>query len=77
MDKLSVQQIQRVDGRFDDDVKKCFNYERSVEMRSAKGGTSKASVLEQIAVLKDLLESKDAKLDAWGEPLKDGDGDFS
>ena len=67
MDKLSVQQIQSVDERFDDDVKKCFNYERSVEMRSAKGGTSKASVLEQIAVLKDLLESKDAALDAWGE----------
>ena len=77
MDKLSVHQIQRVDGRFDDDVKRCFDYERSVEMRSAKGGTSKASVLEQIAVLKDLLESKDAKLDAWGEPSKDEDGDFS
>ena len=70
MDKLSVKQIQSVDDRFDDDVKKCFDYERSVEMRSAKGGTSKISVLEQIAVLKDLLESKDAKLDAWGEQSK-------
>lgn len=77
MDKLSVEQIQSVDDRFDDDVKQCFNYERSVEMRSAKGGTSKASVLEQIAVLKDLLESKDAKLDAWGERWKNEDGDFS
>ena len=77
MDKLSVQQIQSVDDRFDDDVKKCFNYERSVEMRSAKGGTSKASVLEQIAVLKGLLESKDAKLDAWGEQWKEEDGNFS
>ena len=77
MDRLSVQQIRSVDNRFDDDVKKCFNYERSVEMRSAKGGTSKASVLEQIAVLKDLLESKDAKLDAWGEQPKEEDGDFS
>lgn len=77
MDKLSVQQIQSVDDRFDDDVRKCFNYERSVEMRSAKGGTSKASVLEQIAVLKDLLESKNAKLDAWGERSKNEDGDFS
>lgn len=77
MDKLSVQQIQSVDDRFDDDVTNCFNYERSVEMRSAKGGTSKASVLEQIAVLKDLLESKDAKLDAWGKQSKDDDGDFS
>lgn len=77
MDQLSVQQIQSVDDRFEDDVKKCFNYERSVEIRSAKGGTSKASVLEQIAVLKDLLESKDAKLDAWGEQSKDEDSDFS
>ena len=77
MDKLSVQQIQSVDVRFDDDVRKCFNYERSVEMRAAKGGTSKASVLEQIAVLKDLLESKDAQLDAWGEQRKEEDGDFS
>lgn len=77
MDELSVQQIQSVDERFDDDVKKCFNYERSVEMRSAKGGTSKASVLEQIAVLKDLLDSKDAKLDAWGEQSTDENRDFS
>ena len=79
MDKLSVQQIQSVDDRFDEDVKKCFDYERSVEMRSAKGGTSKASVLEQMDVLKDLLDpkNKDAKLDAWGKPSKDEDGDFS
>ena len=77
MDRLSVQQIQSVDDRFDDDVKKCFNYERSVEMRSAKGGTSKGSVMEQIAVLKELLESKDAKLDAWGEQSMMKDEDFS
>ena len=77
MDELSVHQIQSVDDRFDDDVKKCFNFERSVEMRSAKGGTSKASVLEQIAVLKDLLESEDEKLNAWGEQSKKEGGDFS
>lgn len=77
MDELSVQQIQSVDDRFDDDVKECFNYERSVEMRSAKGGTSKASVLEQIAVLRDLLASEDAKLDAWGEQLKKEEEDFA
>lgn len=33
-----------------------FDYEKSVEMRSAKGGTSKACVLEQIAVLRGMLE---------------------
>lgn len=75
MDKLSFQQLQSVDIRFDEGVKQCFNYERSVEMRSAKGGTSKASVLEQIAVLKDLLESKEGRLDAWGKMEKEEDMD--
>jgi len=46
MDQLSKQQLQEVDNRFGDDVLDCFNYERSVEYRTAKGGTSKASVKE-------------------------------
>jgi len=44
-----------VDERFERDVHDCFNYEQSVEMRSAKGGTSRESVLEQIHVLKSSL----------------------
>lgn len=77
MDQLSVQQIQSVDDRFDDDVKECFDYERSVEMRYAKGGTSKASVLEQIEVLRDSLESGNAELSAWGEQSKKEEEDFA
>lgn len=71
MDKLSFAQLQGVDSRFEKDVEDCFNYERSVEMRSAKGGTSKASVMEQINVLKDLLKSGGSVMDAWG--IKDSE----
>ena len=73
MDKLSFEQLRGVDSRFDKDVEKCFNYERSVEMRSAKGGTSKATVREQINVLKNLLKSEGGAMDAWGST--DGEDD--
>ncbi|KAI9716002.1 MAG: hypothetical protein M1812_005636 [Candelaria pacifica] len=56
MDKLSTEQLKGVDERFGNDVKECFNYDRSVEMRSAKGGTSKSSVKEQIEVLKGIID---------------------
>ena len=56
MDQLSKQQLQEVDNRFGDDVLDCFNYEKSVEYRTAKGGTSKASVKEQIEVINALLK---------------------
>ncbi|MCJ1475220.1 hypothetical protein MMC13_003881 [Lambiella insularis] len=76
MDKLSFEQLQGVDSRFEEDVEKCFNYERSVEMRSAKGGTSKASVQEQINVLRDLLKNEGKILDAWGSSAGE-DEDYS
>jgi argininosuccinate lyase len=56
MEELSYEQLKGVDARFNEDVKECFNFERSVEMRSSKGGTSKKCVLEQIEVLKKMLE---------------------
>lgn len=56
MNELTFEQLQSVDARFDKDIAEVFNYDKSVEMRSAKGGTSKASVLEQIAVLQAMLE---------------------
>lgn len=55
MNELTYEQLKGVDPRFEKDVADCFNYERSVEMRAAKGGTSKACVLEQIDVLKKML----------------------
>ena len=48
MDELSREQLQGVDNRFGDDVMSCFNFEQSVETRSATGGTSRRRVLEQV-----------------------------
>jgi len=55
MDKMTLSDFQSIDKRFEKDILASFDYEKSVEMRSAAGGTSKASVLDQIAVLKKLL----------------------
>lgn len=58
MDKLSFEQLQTVDARFEKDILEVFDYQKSVEMRSASGGTSKSSVLEQIKVLKAIIEEQ-------------------
>jgi argininosuccinate lyase len=55
MDQLSLEQLQAIDSRFPDSIKDVFNYEASVESRNAQGGTSRAGVLEQIEVLKSML----------------------
>jgi argininosuccinate lyase len=55
MDQLSFAQLQGVDKRFGKDVMGVFNYQNSVEMRSAKGGTSKSAVMEQIEAVKKAL----------------------
>ncbi|OTA55250.1 argininosuccinate lyase [Hypoxylon sp. EC38] len=57
MNELTYEQLKSVDERFEKDIAEYFDYERSVEMRSAKGGTSLESVLEQIKVLRDMLSS--------------------
>jgi argininosuccinate lyase len=55
MDKLSIQQLQGVDSRFGDDITDVFNYERSVEMKDAVGGTSRRAVSEQVEALRKAL----------------------
>ncbi|KAK0336310.1 argininosuccinate lyase [Friedmanniomyces endolithicus] len=55
MDKLSLEQLQGVDKRFEKNVMEVFDYQKSVEMRSAKGGTSKSAVMEQIEAVKKAL----------------------
>lgn len=55
MDKLSFEQLKGVDGRFEQDILQSFDYKKSVEMRSAKGGTSRSSVKEQIEVLRTII----------------------
>lgn len=56
MDKLTVEQLQGVDKRFGKDVLDVFDYERSVEMKSASGGTSRSAVEEQIKILLDVTK---------------------
>jgi len=56
MNKMSIEDFKTIDPRFEEDVLACFDYEKSVEMRSAAGGTSKASVREQIASMNKILE---------------------
>lgn len=56
MDQLSVKELQGVDARFEDDVKSVFDYQRSVEQRTATGGCSKSAVLKQIQALKKDLQ---------------------
>ena len=48
IDTLTLQQLQQIDSRFEEDVLKVWNYEESVERKSSIGGTAKARVLEQI-----------------------------
>ena len=56
MDKLSREDLQGVDKRLGSDF--VFDYEKSVEMRTAKGGTSKSSIREQIQYLKGTLTGR-------------------
>lgn len=55
MDTLSFEQLRSVDARFEKDVLGVFDYQKSVEMRSAKGGTSRSAVLEQIEAIKKIF----------------------
>lgn len=55
MNELTYEQLKGIDARFGKDISQVFDYEKSVEMRAARGGTSKSSVLEQIKVLKQMI----------------------
>lgn len=55
MNELTYDQLKGIDARFEEDIAETFNYEKSVEMRAARGGTSESSVLEQIKVLREMI----------------------
>lgn len=55
IDKLTFEQFQNIDSRFDADVKDVFDFEVSVERRDATGGTAKSAVLKQVNNLKSQL----------------------
>lgn len=48
-------ELRGINEKFTEDVYGIFNFERSVEQYQATGGTSRKSVLEQIAFMKDYL----------------------
>ncbi|KAM9890595.1 hypothetical protein OXX80_001973 [Metschnikowia pulcherrima] len=51
IDQLTFEQFQNIDARFDEDVKDVFDFEVSVERRTATGGTAKSAVQKQLASL--------------------------
>ena len=48
LDTLTLEQLQAIDSRFEEDVAKVWDYEVSVERKVSLGGTGRASVLKQI-----------------------------
>jgi len=48
IDALTMEQLQKIDPRFEQDVMKVWDYEVSVERKKSIGGTAKTSVLRQI-----------------------------
>lgn len=46
--ELSLEHLKEITPLFEADIKDVFDFERSVEKRTSKGGTSMACVLEQI-----------------------------
>ena len=58
--ELSLEQLQSIDGRFEADVMKVWSYEASVERKCSAGGTSLASVEEQIKTIEKLVERLDS-----------------
>lgn len=56
IDQLSLQQFKEIDERFADDVTDVFDFEVSVERRTAIGGTAKSAVLKQFEQLEAALK---------------------
>ncbi|EGX94159.1 argininosuccinate lyase [Cordyceps militaris CM01] len=56
MDQLTLKQLQAIDSRFTADIAAAFEYESSVEAKSAPGGTSRSAVLGQIQELRAILD---------------------
>lgn len=55
IDKLSLSQFKEIDSRFESDVMSVFDFEVSVERRTAIGGTAKLAVLDQLSKLESIV----------------------
>jgi len=56
MDQLPLEFFQSLHSAFEKDVAQIWNYEQSIERRSALGGTAKKTVLLQIEQLRSSLD---------------------
>jgi argininosuccinate lyase len=57
IDELSVEDFKGLSQVFEADVKRVFDFEASVEARSARGGAAKQSVLDQIEKMREAMKS--------------------
>lgn len=57
IDQLTMEQFKEIDERFESDVFETFNFEQSVERRTATGGTAKSAVLKQLSSLMTVLNN--------------------
>jgi len=53
LSQLTAQELKGLSDKFEDDVKKVFNFETSVEKRASIGGTSLAMIDRQVRVLRE------------------------
>ncbi|ODQ65488.1 argininosuccinate lyase [Nadsonia fulvescens var. elongata DSM 6958] len=58
IDQLTLQQYKDIDERFNEDVHDTFNFEQSVERRTAVGGTAKSAILLQYDNLRSIIAKK-------------------
>jgi argininosuccinate lyase len=57
IDELSVEDFKGLSQVFEADVKRVFDFEASVEARSARGGAAKQSVLDQVERIREAMKS--------------------
>jgi argininosuccinate lyase len=48
LDALTLEQLQKIDSRFEADVSEVWDYEVSVERKNSTGGTARSAVQKQI-----------------------------
>lgn len=57
IDKLTVEQYKKIDSRFEADVQDVFNFEVSVERRTATGGTASSAIRKQLDAIRQKISS--------------------
>lgn len=57
LSQLTVEDLKSIDDRFDDDVTAVWSFETSASMRDSEGGVSERSLLEQIAKMREYIDT--------------------